>query len=101
MNRSAPPFADRPVVEATHVTRRFDGTVALDDVSLAVRQGELVGLLGPTARARRRSSAWSPASASPTRARCASSAVTVLITSHFLEEIEPLAERVVVIDRFD
>ncbi|WP_149203465.1 ABC transporter ATP-binding protein [Actinotalea subterranea] len=35
------------VVQATGVTRRFGSTVALDDVSLTVRQGELVGLLGP------------------------------------------------------
>src|SRR5690606_31826715 len=38
---------DPPVVEAIGVTRRFGATVALDDVSLAVQPGELVGLLGP------------------------------------------------------
>ncbi|NCT92117.1 ABC transporter ATP-binding protein [Cellulomonas sp. APG4] len=36
-----------PVVEVEHVTRRFGATVALDDVSLTVPPGELVGLLGP------------------------------------------------------
>ncbi|MBO1751088.1 ABC transporter ATP-binding protein [Actinotalea sp. BY-33] len=40
---TAPPH----VVEVEHVTRRFDATVALDDVSLTVRRGELLGLLGP------------------------------------------------------
>ncbi|WP_251152065.1 ABC transporter ATP-binding protein [Cellulosimicrobium sp. Marseille-Q4280] len=39
--------ADRPVVAADHVTRRFGQVVALDDVSLTVGAGELVGLLGP------------------------------------------------------
>ncbi len=35
------------VAELVGVTRRFGRTVALDDVSLTVREGELVGLLGP------------------------------------------------------
>jgi ABC-2 type transport system ATP-binding protein len=35
------------VLEAAHVTRRFGSTLALDDVSVAVEPGELVGLLGP------------------------------------------------------
>ena len=38
---------DAPPVVARGVTRRFGATVALDDVSLTVDRGELVGLLGP------------------------------------------------------
>ena len=38
---------DVPVVALDHVTRRFGAVTALDDVSLTVAQGELVGLLGP------------------------------------------------------
>jgi branched-chain amino acid transport system ATP-binding protein len=30
-----------------HVTRRFGGIVAIDDVSLEVHEGEIVGLIGP------------------------------------------------------
>ena len=35
------------LVSASHVTRRFDQFVALDDVSIEVRSGEVLGLLGP------------------------------------------------------
>ena len=35
------------LLELEHVTRRFGGVVALDDVSFAVEQGEIAGLIGP------------------------------------------------------
>ena len=35
-----------PVVEMTGVTIRFPGVLALDDVSLTLRQGELHSLMG-------------------------------------------------------
>jgi spermidine/putrescine ABC transporter ATP-binding subunit len=37
-----------PDVELRHVTKAFGGVVAVDDVSLAVAQGELLSLLGPS-----------------------------------------------------
>jgi branched-chain amino acid transport system ATP-binding protein len=36
-----------PLLAVENVTRRFGGVVALDDVSLDVREGEIVGLIGP------------------------------------------------------
>ena len=36
-----------PLLEVQGVTRRFGGIVAVDDVSLDVREGEIVGLIGP------------------------------------------------------
>ncbi len=36
-----------PLLEIDHVTRRFGGLVAVDDVSGAIAEGELVGLIGP------------------------------------------------------
>ena len=36
-----------PIISVTGVTRRFNDVVALDDVSLTVGPGELVGMLGP------------------------------------------------------
>ena len=37
----------RNVVDVDHLTKRFGDRVALDDVSLAVRAGELFGVIGP------------------------------------------------------
>jgi branched-chain amino acid transport system ATP-binding protein len=36
-----------PLLSVEHVTRRFGGIVAVDDVSLDVNDGEIVGLIGP------------------------------------------------------
>jgi ABC-2 type transport system ATP-binding protein len=46
---AAPPAGGptTPLVSAHHVTRRFGQVVALDDVTLEIGSGELVGLLGP------------------------------------------------------
>src|SRR5213079_3412800 len=35
------------LLSVEHVTRRFGGVVAVDDVSLDVPEGEIVGLIGP------------------------------------------------------
>jgi branched-chain amino acid transport system ATP-binding protein len=36
-----------PLLELRNVTRRFGGVLALDEVSLAVDEGEIAGLIGP------------------------------------------------------
>ena len=36
-----------PLLSLEHVTRRFGGLVALDEVSLAVDEGQIAGLIGP------------------------------------------------------
>jgi branched-chain amino acid transport system ATP-binding protein len=38
---------DQPLLQVDHVTLRFGGVTALDDVSLEIRQGEILGLIGP------------------------------------------------------
>jgi ABC-2 type transport system ATP-binding protein len=36
-----------PIIEVDQVTKRFDAVTALEQVSFAIEQGEVVGLLGP------------------------------------------------------
>jgi ABC-2 type transport system ATP-binding protein len=36
-----------PAIETLDLTRRFDGLTAVDDLSITVERGEIVGLLGP------------------------------------------------------
>ena len=38
---------DFPLLTLRHVTKRFGGVTALDDISFAVRRGELLGIIGP------------------------------------------------------
>lgn len=48
--RTAPMQRDEagaPLLVATRVSRRFGGVVALDDVDLSIRRGEIFGLIGP------------------------------------------------------
>ncbi len=36
-----------PILDVRHVSKRFDGLLANDDVSVSVARGELLGLIGP------------------------------------------------------
>ena len=38
---------NKPLIELEHLRMQFGGNVAVDDVSLSIRQGEIVGLIGP------------------------------------------------------
>jgi ABC-2 type transport system ATP-binding protein len=40
-------------VKADGIEKRFGSVVAVDDLSLEVESGEILGVLGPTGRARR------------------------------------------------
>src|ERR671913_361415 len=40
------PGEERPVLEMVHVSKQFGATLALDDVSLELRRGEIHALLG-------------------------------------------------------
>jgi branched-chain amino acid transport system ATP-binding protein len=37
----------RPILEVAHITRRFGGVTAVDDLSLSLREGEVLGVIGP------------------------------------------------------
>ena len=39
--------SELPLLDARHITVRFGGLVAVDDVSVAFRRAELVGIIGP------------------------------------------------------
>ena len=41
------PALDEPVVVTEHLSRRFGALVAVRDVSLTIRRGEIFGVLGP------------------------------------------------------
>ena len=41
------PIGEKIVLEASGVTMRFGGLTAVDDVSMQVHEGEIVGLIGP------------------------------------------------------
>jgi ABC-2 type transport system ATP-binding protein len=43
----SPTSTSSPAVEADHLVKHFDETVAVDDVSFAVPEGTVLGLLGP------------------------------------------------------
>ena len=45
--RTASDSAAAPLLQIAHLTMRFGGIVALDDVSFAVSDGRIVGLIGP------------------------------------------------------
>ena len=66
--------AHRPSVESHDVFVRYDGTVVLSGVSLRLNRGDLAAIVGPTARARARSSTSSPGSSARRPARYASMA---------------------------
>lgn len=37
----------KAILEISHVTRRFEGLVAVDDVSFMLQRGEILGVIGP------------------------------------------------------
>jgi|ADGO01.1.fsa_nt_gi amino acid/amide ABC transporter ATP-binding protein 1, HAAT family (TC 3.A.1.4.-) len=51
-----------PLLRVEHLTMRFGGLVAVNDVSFDAWPGEITAIIGPTAPARRRFSTALPAS---------------------------------------
>ena len=50
----------KPILKVEHATKSFGGLVANEDISFEAREGEIIGVVGPTAPARRRCSTPSP-----------------------------------------
>ena len=57
------------VLNVENVTMQFGGVVAVDNLNLEVNEGEIVALIGPTARERPRPSMSSRESTSPPTGR--------------------------------
>ena len=45
--KAGPTVADLPMLEVSHLTKRFGGLVAVKDLSFSIRPGEILGLIGP------------------------------------------------------
>ena len=57
------------VLRLENITMQFGGVVAINDFSMHVDKGEIVALIGPTARVKPRPSTALPACTSPPTAR--------------------------------
>ena len=44
---TAPDTSVAPLLDVDHLTIKFGGVVALDDVTFDIRPGEILGLIGP------------------------------------------------------
>src|ERR1700755_1893754 len=47
MAEAQPASSGRPILEVDNVTKRFGGLIALSEVSFAIGEGEIYGLIGP------------------------------------------------------
>src|SRR2546426_310257 len=108
-----------PVAELRAARKRFGQVEALRGVDLAIGTGELVALLGPNGAGKTTSISLMLGLRRPTggearlfgldptdqraRSRCGvmlqESGTTIVLTTHYLEEADQLARRIVVIDR--
>lgn len=46
-DRPEPTTGDETAIEASHLTKQFDGFTAVDDVSFTIHRGEIFGFIGP------------------------------------------------------
>ena len=59
---------DNPILTVEHLTMRFGGLVAVDDLSFQVGRNDITALIGPNGAGKTRSSTASRASTSPPKA---------------------------------
>src|SRR5258706_528302 len=87
-----------PAVETQALTKRYPKVEALKSVTLSVARGEIFALLGPNGAGK---TTWISIVCGLVRATSGHARVlghTIVLTTHYLEEAQSLADRVAVID---
>ena len=89
-----------PLLALDHVTRRFGGLVALDEVSLAVEEGQIAGLIGPNGAGKTTAFNVVTRLYRPDAGRVAFAGreLTLLLVEHHMALVMDLCERVHVLN---
>ena len=69
------------LLESRQITKRFGGLTAVNELNFNIKQGQIVGLVGPNGSGSRPGSTWPPAFSLPLRGRCCSRAAPSRISS--------------------
>jgi ABC-2 type transport system ATP-binding protein len=89
------------LLQVSGLSKRYGARQAVDGVSFAVGRGQTVGLIGPYGAGKSTTVGVDPQSRTAifeTLERLQAMGCALIYTSHYMEEVERLAERIVIID---